>query len=344
MKFFFSKKFYLLFFLLLIPSLVVIFSLFYQVENKKGFIFQEARPADKFQDPKSKFLSGSIYKLFWSEIEAEEGRFNWDIFDKDPLVSAVKSQKKKLAVKFQLQGTKGKPTIPSWVKTKIVEGENTKGEYADWPVFWDKTFQEKFENFLRAVAKRYDGDPSIEFFWFEETALGYPRAEKAWIDAGYTNVDVYKNTLIQRVKTYKNYFKKTPLMQMVNKFRKSDEEWFREHPEDTAAMWEFVDFLVREKVYLGTPSFYQSEDEANYHDKNLIWPIFKKYQDRTKIVVFIDQPHSEKIENPALAMKNLFSSFKVDYLFLYPALAYDIKWQEALTFAQESLRSATKMK
>ncbi|MBI3037492.1 hypothetical protein HYY75_00375 [bacterium] len=60
-----------------------------------GEIFQEARPAKKFQDPESPLLSGSVFKLLWGEIETKEGVFNWEPFDKHPLVVATKKRGKK---------------------------------------------------------------------------------------------------------------------------------------------------------------------------------------------------------------------------------------------------------
>ncbi|MBI3037491.1 hypothetical protein HYY75_00370 [bacterium] len=191
---------------------------------------------------------------------------------------------------------------------------------------------------MKALSERYDGDPNIAFFWFEESACGYPRAEEEWIKAGFTDLGIYKDALMNRCRLFKKYFKKTPLMQMINKFRKSDKDWFEKHPEDFKGMWDFAEFLVQEGVYLGTPDFYESEEKANNHDKTLIWPIFKKFSDKAKIVVFIDEPHSKKIKDPLSAINNLFSSYPVDHIFLFPALVHDSNWRKALEIAKKRLR------
>lgn len=70
----------------------------------------------------------------------------------------------------------------------------------------------------------------------------------------------------------------------------------------------------------------------------MIWPIFKKYQGATEIIVMIDRPHARKIKDPLQAMRSLFGSFRASYLLIDPELARDAKWAEALEYAKEQLK------
>jgi len=116
-------------------------------------------------------LSTVFMRIPWSFIEPEEGKFNWPILDTPAQRWIAKGKKVALDITCSENWTAF--ATPEWVKNAGAKGtfyEFGKGPAPQserawcWdPDFSDKVFLQKLDNFLRALAARYDGNPNVAF-------------------------------------------------------------------------------------------------------------------------------------------------------------------------------------
>jgi hypothetical protein len=102
-------------------------------------------------------------RLAWSYLEPEQGNFNWRIID-DVI---EKWRAKGLTVSFRItcKETDIVYATPEWVKDLGADGEYFHVWNKDsWrPDYGDPIFLEHLDNFHRAFAARYDGQPWVEY-------------------------------------------------------------------------------------------------------------------------------------------------------------------------------------
>ena len=108
-------------------------------------------------------------RLTWNDLEPEEGDYRWEMFDSYAQPWIAKGKKIALRVMTCSQVEEG---TPEFVRKAGARGhwfkypKETSG--LDFPPRWepvydDPVFLEKLENFLAAMARRYDGDPNVAF-------------------------------------------------------------------------------------------------------------------------------------------------------------------------------------
>lgn len=156
-------------------------------------------------------LSVVYFRLPWSYIEPEEGKFDWSIIDAPAQRWIQKGRQ--IALRFTVSESWMRWATPEWVAQAGARGYNFhcgRGVDPEGP-FWepdynDPVFLEKHEQFLQAVAARYDGNPDVAFIdvgsfgvWgeghtFSSTRLWYPAQTL------YRHMDLYRrifsNTLL----------------------------------------------------------------------------------------------------------------------------------------------------
>ena len=150
-------------------------------------------------------LSTVYLRVPWSFIELEEGKFNWELLD-TPAQRWIEKGKR-VAFRVSAEESWMRYATPKWVKDAGAKGSDLNGnEDGTWePKFDDPIFLEKVENFVKAMAERYDGKPYVDFvdvghfgMWGEGhtvlSGIEYPVDVKKW------HIDVYLK-----------YFKKTLL-------------------------------------------------------------------------------------------------------------------------------------
>jgi hypothetical protein len=139
-------------------------------------------------------LSVVYLRIPWAFIEPEEGQFNWALLD-TPAQRWI-ARGKRVAFRLTCSENWTKFATPEWVMKA-----GAKGVFYDWgkgptpdghlwdPDFADPVFLAKLENFLRAVAERYDGRPQVAFFdigsygmWGEGHTGGSSRIPQARAD------------------------------------------------------------------------------------------------------------------------------------------------------------------
>lgn len=113
-------------------------------------------------------VSTVYLRLPWAYLEPDEGRYNWAILDTPAQRWIAKG--KKVALRLTCSENWMTYATPEWVKNAGAKGtfyKYGKGrvkEGGSWdPFFDDSIFIEKLDRFLAAYAKRYDGNPNVEF-------------------------------------------------------------------------------------------------------------------------------------------------------------------------------------
>jgi hypothetical protein len=151
-------------------------------------------------------LSTVYLRVPWSFIELEEGKFNWELLD-TPAQRWIEKGKR-IAFRISASESWMKYATPEWVKNAGAKGYDVKwGDKGVWePKYDDPIFLEKVENFVAAMAKRYDGKSYVDFvdvghmgLWGEghtvlTTQIDYP------LEVKKKHIDIYlkhfKNTLL----------------------------------------------------------------------------------------------------------------------------------------------------
>jgi len=113
-------------------------------------------------------LSVIYLRVPWAFLEPKEGEFNWSLFDTPAQRWIAKG--KKIALRVTASESWMRYATPKWVQdagAKGVEYEWSKGPTPGGPLwdpdFLDPVFLAKLENFLAAMARRYDGNPNVAF-------------------------------------------------------------------------------------------------------------------------------------------------------------------------------------
>ena len=111
-------------------------------------------------------MSVGYYRTNWDNIEPEEGKYNWEFLDSK--IEDFKKRGKKFAFRIACASSTStkKYVTPKWVfdagaqyYTVKISDELTQIV----PVWTDKIFLEKLNNFIKALAERYDGNENIAY-------------------------------------------------------------------------------------------------------------------------------------------------------------------------------------
>ena len=155
------------------------------------------------------------FRLAWSYLEPEEGRFNWTIVD-TPMQKWIAAGKK---VAFRFTTSEGRASeangyaTPKWVEQAGAKGYHLKdGKISpDGPVwepdFNDPIFLRKLRQLPGAAALRYDGDPQVAFI--DVGSFG------VWGEghtAASTHLPYDAATIRRHIDLYRKHFKHTLLV------------------------------------------------------------------------------------------------------------------------------------
>jgi hypothetical protein len=123
-------------------------------------------PADTLDDFPG--LSTVYLRLPWAYLEPEEGKYNWAILD-TPAQRWI-ARGRRIALRLTCSENWMPYATPEWVRNAGAKGtfyQFGKGRVdqgGTWdPFFDDPVFLKKLDAFLAAVARRYDGNPNVEF-------------------------------------------------------------------------------------------------------------------------------------------------------------------------------------
>ena len=143
---------------------------FYQNSNRLWAYGSQQEPGDTLDW----FPGASViyFRLNWATLEPEEGRFRWDVIDSYAQPWIAKG--KQIAIRVMCCENRYRYAAPEWVRKAGAKGVDyiCKPFDSAWPAskekLWepdyeDPVFLEKLENFAKAFARRYDGDPTVAF-------------------------------------------------------------------------------------------------------------------------------------------------------------------------------------
>lgn len=199
------------------------------------------------------YLAGTYLGYFWSELEPAQGQYNWKVIDdamqpwiangKNIILRVSTSGWKKWHPPYSQKGT------PQWVYDLGVAFV-TETDHAVKPQYWNQHFQDAFNNFVQALAARYDGNAH---FVAIEMGVGdggetkpdtYKNSQilQLWQKIGYTDV-VWWDTIQKIVSFYQGAFKHLPLALMPDKSFLGNTSGYNEHKvvnwaiEQTPQLW-----------------------------------------------------------------------------------------------------------
>ncbi len=177
----------------------------YYYTNKPDAYGARLAPSDTAEDFPGMH---SVYlRVPWSMLEPEEGKFNWEMFD----TPAQRWIEKGHQVCIRVTSTESWMyyATPKWVFDAGAKGYDVDKGWIIEPDYGDPVFLEKVENFVQAMAERYDSNPNVCFvdighlgMWGEgHTVMTSPKHGKEW------GIEVQK----QMIDLYCRHFKTTQL-------------------------------------------------------------------------------------------------------------------------------------
>jgi len=180
----------------------------------------------------SPYIIGSEVKWDWGELEPVEGQFKWQEVDK--FIETWAAAGKKVILKISTSQKQRLFSTPEWVYkagAKLVSAQahdkfGDKSETdralrtfpkANYPVYWDPVYLEKYNRFILALGKRYNGHPAIEMI---QMGLGqnvgfscgsFDELLDEYKKQGYSK-DLWLATMLRITEFYRAAFPDTPLM------------------------------------------------------------------------------------------------------------------------------------
>jgi hypothetical protein len=155
----------------------------------------------------------------WTHIEPQKGVYNWSFIDTQ--IQRFRAAGKNVYLGITCSETGLKYATPEWVRQEGAQGVlwrsgsgPTTSEDSLWiPYFDDAVFLRNLETLLAAMARKYDGNPSVS--GMDMRSLGV-WGEGHTMESGVT---VSTATIKKHIDLHTKYFKKTRLVLMEDLFR-----------------------------------------------------------------------------------------------------------------------------
>ena len=113
------------------------------------------------------YIIGALRTIKWSDIEPQEGKFDWSSID--DFIASWASAGKGIALRMQWSTSgywkdpQSKTPTPQWVWKKGAKYAYHEPSETEIPLFWDPIYLQYAYRFLGEVAKRYDNNPHVLF-------------------------------------------------------------------------------------------------------------------------------------------------------------------------------------
>lgn len=355
---------------LLVLSIVCSSSPVFSVEH--GGIYQrmsyedmETHLTDNIDHP---LLAGIDFNLPWSLLEPKEGVYDFSFFNQ--YVKPWGEKGKRVVLNIVTLIPRGKApsaghATPQWlyqkgVKYVKVSGEKTPDGTAEYPLFWDKKYLEKYEEFVKALADKYDGNPYIDAIGIGIAKLGGltvvdPKVAQGkkltdfYMQNGYTP-EKWFETIKDIIHIYKRHFRKTPVRITLSKAFLKEE---RVSEEDVRFIEKVADYAADNGVFLFHQSVSSKKDVAKAINEilgrnagkvctgaELVNPIYGTKEGNLRLMGSIDTA----ISNAVGGQQGIPSS-SISYLNLYrkdtDASRLDPVWKKALENAHNLLKKCS---
>jgi len=274
-----------------------------QVDGSFGYgLFQRLGLGDMQNDEALNldcpYLAGTAYYLGWAMFEPKEGDYQWDYMER--LIKKWQDKGKRVMFRIDVINKRPRPDLafgtPEWVfqsgAKRLVAHSSGEKTASHWPVYWDPKFFDKFSNFIKAMAKRFDGHPGIEFMMigfgeFATTKVCGPSSKvmDQYEKAGY-NKNLWVDTVKKTMDLYKESFVKTPVCATLAPFHKIGDG---SEPE----VYKLGQHAGGKGIYLFNHSL---NSTSKWFSKDNIYPkLFNEVRSQTKIAIGPDDPVISKL-------------------------------------------------
>ncbi|MBQ7574344.1 MAG: DUF4832 domain-containing protein [Clostridia bacterium] len=181
----------------------------------KGFLRYGSSFSGNQADGITEYASAGYWRFSWADIEPSEGNYNWSLIDNE--ISYWKQRGKGFAFGVMCANSASYVNYitPKWVfdaGAQYTQSTLANGTVQYTPVWNDEVFLSKLTEFVKALAKRYDGNDSIEFIDIRSCG------NYGEMHVGNLNSTFLPATTIKaHIDIYSNAFENTNLMMCVNK-------------------------------------------------------------------------------------------------------------------------------
>ncbi|GAC1366925.1 MAG: hypothetical protein NVSMB44_31770 [Ktedonobacteraceae bacterium] len=170
------------------------------------------------------YVQGTYLGYYWSLLEPQQGKYNWDVIDRD--IKPWAANNKKIILRVAASGwahwepnlNSGNAT-PQWVYDSGVRSV-TETDQSVHPEYWNPKFLAAYGSFISALAQRYDGSPAISVIEIGvgdggetkvDTRRDNPQLLQQWQSIGYSD-PVWWDTIQKIITIYTSNFHATPLV------------------------------------------------------------------------------------------------------------------------------------
>lgn len=112
-------------------------------------------------------LIGALLTVYWSNVQPDEGQFDWTEIDRR--IALWTSARKKVALRIMWSSSGNWPEpaakhpTPRWVLEKRAVTVRSDSSRTDIPLVWDPVYRQAAAAFLKEFARKFDGDPNVLF-------------------------------------------------------------------------------------------------------------------------------------------------------------------------------------
>jgi len=181
-----------------------------------GTKWTEGFPIDYQPAPKSlvnkdyPISSIAYFRVYWKFIEPQKGQYRWDLIDN--ALKTARDRGQTLMLRIAPHGTNEESDVPEWYRLETGEKLAKNRPKTDWianpTAKWlinpeNPAYAKEYGNMIRAVGKRYDGDPDLELVDIAIVA--------AWGEGSGSSL-LSEKTRRALLNSYLDSFHKTPLV------------------------------------------------------------------------------------------------------------------------------------
>jgi acetyl esterase/lipase len=133
-----------------------------------GLLFFASYPErDNVAATANPHIIGALHTLYWSNVEPADGTYDWEDIDRRIGRWTEAGKKVALRIMWSSSGNWPEPAAkhptPRWVLDRRAVTVRSESSRTDIPLVWDPVYRKYAARFLRAVARKFDGDPDILF-------------------------------------------------------------------------------------------------------------------------------------------------------------------------------------
>ncbi len=236
----------------------------------KGWVLYNNKESNKYND----IVNIGYTRIDWCDVEKSEGEYNWDIIDQRIKVYENKGKKYSFGILCASSSSKSEYVTPKWVfdaGAKYYTYYNKENEIEQKiPIWTDKIFLSKLNDFIQALAQRYDGNKNIAFIDIRSYG-NFGEQHLGTIGGEYISSDVLINSYL---KPYRDAFSKTLLVSPCGE--KRYEEAYRWGVENGISLrrdgiFKWSDGSECAMAYGKAPTVFEYTADYNWMKKNNYW-------------------------------------------------------------------------